>query len=388
MGIFSNTVSICQFQVVGHLPGHDLSDWAGQRLADKTFRSIEQTPDALSTGWVHIDNGWDSSFSNAAAYRRDHYLALTLRRDVRKVPKALVREYLARAERSFLEAHPGLRRVPRYEREELQDRVEQTLLARILPTPSFFDVVWNTETGLVTFTSCNARVMEIFRELFKDTFEGLRVVLFHPFARARALVTEGLAPELERANQASSDSTISVIAENQWIGHQFMRWLIYRTMNESSRCVVTRPGPLSQGVAFMAYLSDRFKLRSGGESGDQKLTIAGPQDHYREVCDALRNGKDITEAVLYMETGEQTWKTTLKGDLFHFLSFKCPPVRLEKDDTTEPGAEREAVFYERMYVLETGLQLFNSLFGAFLEARLGDEWATIQADMAHWLALE
>ena len=386
MGLFSTTMSFCQFQVEGHLPAHDVVDWAGQRLAEKMFQSIDQTGAPISTGWVHIDDGWESNFSHAAAYRRDHYLAFTLRRDLRKVPKALLKEYLARAERSFLQAHPGLRRVPRYERDELRDRVEQALLAKILPTPSFFDVVWNLESGLVTFTSCSGKIMEIFRELFKDTFEGLRVVLFHPYARARKLVSAGLASELERTNQASSNTVISLVSENQWIGHELMRWLIYRTMVESSRYVVTRPGPSSQGVPFIAYLSNRFKLRVGTDSGDQKLAISGPQDHYREVCAALRDGKEITEARLYLEADEQAWKMVVKGDVFHFGSFSCPPVRLGKDDITEEGNAQEAVFYARMHALETGLQLFDSLFGAFLEARLGPGWTTTQADMGRWLA--
>ena len=108
----------------------------------------------------------------------------------------------------------------------------------------------------------------------------------------------------------------------------------------------------------------------------QKVTVTGPQDHFNEVRTALKGGKDIHESVLYMEKQEQLWKMTLKGDTFHFASFKAPPVTLEKDDITDPAMENEAVFFERMYMLEGGLQLFDSLLETFLRHRLDDSWAS------------
>jgi hypothetical protein len=59
---------------------------------------------------------------------------------------------------------------------------------------------------------------------------------------------------------------------------------------------------------------------------------------------------------------------TLKGTVFQFASFKSPPVQIEKDNITDPADEREAVFYERMHLLEQGLQLFDSLYATFLES--------------------
>ena len=82
----------------------------------------------------------------------------------------------------------------------------------------------------------------------------------------------------------------------------------------------------------------------------------------------------MTEATLYIEKDEEAWKMTLKGMMFHFVSFKCPPVKVEKDNLTNEANEKEAVFYERMLLLEKGLQFFDSLYGAFLSERLGKEW--------------
>ena len=150
---------------------------------------------------------------------------------------------------------------------------------------------------------------------------------------------------------------------------------MHETMNASSEYSVNQPGPAVAGDGFVAYLNDRLLLASSSETGMQKVTVTGPQDHFNEVRTALKGGKDIHESVLYMEKQEQLWKLTLKGDTFHFASFKAPAVTLEKDDITDPAMESEAVFFERMYMLEGGLQLFDSLLATFLRQRLDGGWA-------------
>ncbi|HEY5975247.1 MAG TPA: exonuclease, partial [Geobacteraceae bacterium] len=110
------------------------------------------------------------------------------------------------------------------------------------------------------------------------------------------------------------------------------------------------------------------------------------QPLFDRVLAALRNGKRLTEATLYLERGEETWKLTLKGELFQFASLKAPPVQLEKDDTVDAATEREAVFYERQHLLGTAFQLFDSLFASFLGERLGTDWPATEQVIATWLA--
>ena len=135
----------------------------------------------------------------------------------------------------------------------------------------------------------------------------------------------------------------------------------------------------------MAYINDRLVLIGGGDGGIQKISIIGSQDHFSEVRTALQNGKQITEATLYFEKEEYQWKMTLKGMAFQFASFKSPPVQIEKDNITDQAAEREAVFYERMHVLEQGFQFFDSLYATFLETRLSKVWMDEEKRIREWL---
>jgi len=385
MGILSSTVAVCQFRVAGDLPAGDLYPYIAENLARQAFQPIDQGAAEQSVGWVHLDDHRQMSFDTPAAFWRDHYVAFTLRRDQRKLPAALVKAYLQVAEHEYLSANPGFNRVPKQKREELKEAVRLDLLAKTLPVPSTWDAVWDTRTGIVTFTSLSTPVIELFEAQFKKTFEGVRLVAIHPYARAEAVIGEEQKPLLEKANLATSDAAIDLIRSNQWLGWDFLLWLLHRTMTEASEYRVSQPGPALANDPFVAYLNDRLVLMSAGEAGTQKITVAGHQDHFREAVTALAHGKRITEATIHLEHDENAWKLTLKGELFHFASFKTPKVAIEKGDHVDEGSEREAAFYERMYVMEQGMQFFDSLYGEFLKVRLGAGWGDELARIENWL---
>jgi hypothetical protein len=275
--------------------------------------------------------------------------------------------------------------VPKNKREELKEAVHGALLAKTLPAPAVWDAVWDTRSGLLTIVSLSAKVVDQFETLFKQTFEGFRLIPVHPYARALEVVDPALKGALEQANQAGSDAVLDLIRGNRWLGRDFLLWLLFRTMTASGEYAVCRPGTAGAGEGFVAYLNDRLVLVGGSESGVQKIAVSGPQDSFGEVVTALRGGKEILEAVLYLEKAEHAWRLNLKGEVFAFASFKAPGVKLEKDDLTDAASERLAVFYERMAILEEGLQLFDSLFATFLAERLGGAWPATEGAIREWL---
>jgi hypothetical protein len=386
MGILNNTVSICQFKVLGTLPAADLTDWVGECLARDGFRSIEQTSEEVSSGWVQLDDYQENAFSGLHTFQHDHYLTFSLRRDQRKLPTALLKPYIKKAQEEWLATNPQFKRVPKQQREDLRDAVRGNLFAKTLPAPAIYDAVWDTRSQIVTFTSLGTIAVDLFVDQFKKSFEGLRLVPIHPVARAEQVIEEELQPALTKANRSSSEAVLEQIEANQWLGTDFLLWLTHETMNAASEYTVNQDGPADRGDSFVAYLNDRMLLAFSSESGVQKVTVTGPQDHFNEVRTALEGGKEIHEAVLYMEKQEKQWKMTLKGDTFHFASFKAPAVTLEKDDITDPEMEREAVFFERMYLLEEGLQLFNSLLATFLTQRLDQNWTKKEQEIRTALA--
>ena len=388
MGILANTVSICQFKVVGDLSAADLFSWASATLARHAFRPIDEGIAELSIGWVHTGNPQEMGFSVPADFWHDHYLAFSLRQDRRRVPATLLKAYLQVAEHEFLTANPGYVKVPKQKKEEMRDKVQASLLARTLPAPTIHDAVWDMRSGILTFTGLGRGAQDAFETHFRKSFPDFRLVAIHPFARAAQVVDEDLQPALLAANKAASETVLDLIVSNRWLGADFLLWVMYRTMNAMAEYRIGRPGPDEAGVPFVAYINDRLVLTSAGEYGMQKITVAGPQDRFSEVRTALQQGKAINEAALHFEKGENFWKMTLKGEMFHFASFKSPKVTEEKDNTVDAQNEREALFYERMALIESGLQLFDSVLANFLSARLGPGWNAEMKKIGDWLAEE
>ena len=386
MGVYANTVSITQFSITGELPKDDQFQWFSQKLSDRGFQSIENSAEECSEGWVQVDRPDDADFDAPSDFWRDNYVVFSLRKDQRKIPAAVLKSHTGREEGAFLAQHPNLRRTPKNKREEIKEQVQMRLLIKCLPVPSSVDLVWDQRSNVLTLYSLGTKVIERFEDAFRKSFEGFSPVIIHPFARARMLLEGQMLDKLEATNQAGSDAVVAMIRDNQWLGWDFLLWLLQRGVNGEGDFGICRPGHFATGERFSAWIDDRIQLQGGGEEGGiQKVTVSGSQDSYLEAISALKGGKRITSATICMEKDENPWKLTLKGDTFGFASFKCPQVRIERDATVEEMSERESVFYERMYLMEQGIQMFDSLFTAFLQERLTEDWNLRLQTIQAWL---
>jgi len=385
MGILANTLSFCQFRVEGAALPADLASWAGESLRKKAFRSIEHSTEEESIGWVELLDNQSSEFASPQSFHKDRFLAFSLRKDQRRLPAALIRRGVQKRSEAFLQEHPGLKRVPKGKKEEILDLVRGELLARTFPVPAIYDAVWDLDSNRVYFAGLNAKLIELFENLFKTSFEGLRLVSVHPMNRAESLLDEAGRKLLAAADRSGAQSVLDQMRENRWLGTDFLLWLLFETLCGSGDYATVTPGFELEGHRFAGYLNDRLVLVGGGDEGVQKITAAGPQDRFHEVRTALAGGKEITEATLYLEKAEESWKLNLKAESFHFGSFRCPSVTLEKDDRVNEDSEKEAVFLERMLLLEQGLQCFDSLFATFLKLRLDEGWPKQAAAVEAWL---
>lgn len=386
MGFLAASASVCYFQVTGSLNPQEKYQDLQEKLAEEGFRSIEQSTDELSTGWVQLDDYDCSEFGSQYSCWRDHYLCFSLRQDRRRIPAALLKRQVIQLCEKFLAEKSTLSYIPKGEKEQIREQARSLLLARTLPTPSFYDVIWDTDRQLLRFCSLGQSTIDSFQGLFHQTFPGLRLQLFHPLARAAQILPEQLHEPLQQANRAQTESVLEQIEANRWLGVDFLQWLLYRTLNSDSRYQVTTAGPLLEKQPFTAFLDNRLVLVGGGHEGVQKIVVAGPQDHYLEVKAALRQGKQLEEATIHLQQNEEDgWKLTLKGEQFQFGSYRTPMIRPEKDPNDDPQAEAEAAFFTKIASIEEGEQMFGSLLKDFLELRLGEQWSKEQASILNWL---
>ena len=273
MGVYANTVSITHYTINGDLPTQDQFLWFSGKLTNRGFRSIENSAEEISEGWVQVDRPDEASFESPSDFWRDSYLVFSLRRDQRRIPAAVLKSHSGREEGAFLAQHPNLRRTPKHKREEIREQVQVRLLTRCLPVPSLADVVWDQKSGILTLYSLGSKAIERFEEIFRATFEGLSPVVIHPFARARLLVEGSLAEKLESLNQAGSEAVSSLISDNQWLGADFMLWLLQRGVNGEGDFCICRPGHCGSGERFSAWIDDRIQFQGGGEEGGHSESI-------------------------------------------------------------------------------------------------------------------
>ena len=383
MGIMSNTVSLYQYKVIGELKG---VAWMKECLSKNQFMPIDTTADEEALGWVNLDDHTSTDFDNENVFSRDPYYVFALRRDQRKVPTAVLKNLVDKACARWLEERPAISRMPFKRKAEIRENLHASLLSKTLPVPATYDVVWNTDTGILAVANISERVLDMVEDTFSRTFVGLTLEPIHPMSRAHMVLDESLHHLLEKADQAPSKDVLLQIKRNRWVGWDFLLWLMYRTSSSSSVYEVNQKGPLEIGEGFMAYLHDKFVLVAEQEQGKRKSSITGVQREFSETREALRDGKNITETLIYLEKEPRAWKVSLKADIFALGSFSCPVVQIERDEITDPDQERIAVFYERMSLLETGLQLFDSVFSAFMQERIAGAWPEKLKHINEWLS--
>jgi hypothetical protein len=212
----------------------------------------------------------------------------------------------------------------------------------------------------------------MFGDLFKTTFEGARLVILHPFGRALAVLPAEQQEAIAKANKANTDIVVDLIRENTWIGQDFLLLLTY----------LTATGSNFKDIA--AYVGEKMSLIGESEGSVQKITAAGPMNQFAEIRTALREGKALSGGKIYIEDGDSVYSLMLNAETFRFQSLRTPAVKLEKDDTADPDREREAVFFEKMHLLQTAFSLFDNLLREYLELRLSPTWNDVLADIRRW----
>jgi len=197
VGFISSSTSFTRFQIPEAVAPGLYAD-AINRLKKFAFRDIDESAEERSFGWVSMENMLDSRWS-AAPPEKGEYLAFTMRLDTRRVAPAVFKKHLQIALlRADAEAkEQGRKGISRERKKELKEQVRLKLMARALPVPAVFDVVWNTTTSVVYLATTNSKVCDMFINLFTDTFE-LHLEPLSPYHLAVRLVGTEAQARLEQ----------------------------------------------------------------------------------------------------------------------------------------------------------------------------------------------
>ena len=377
MKMLKGSANISQYRVSGDLPGRaDVFEWAAKALSSWRFESISDTTDEASIGWVTANAIESSSFDEPGDLHFGDYLCFTLRFDQRKIPPAVLKSEKQKAEKAYLREHPGTK-LNKAIRETIHEAVQKRLMKRCFPTIATTDALWNLGTGILTLGSQSNSAIERFTDLFGRSFSTLRLNAISPYERADLVAPDNLHDELAKANRATEESYLAFVEANTWIGNGFMMWVFHNTMKGNTQFTASC-GRMNGG--FTAYLNKMAVLVGEGPEDLQTVIIKGTQDDFTELRTALQSGKTITEATIFLQTGEMAWEVTVKGDTFN-MGVKSPRVKKEKSDSADEQIAAESFVIASAGNMEDGIALLDSLLCSFLILRLAPAWEALKSEI-------
>lgn len=200
MGFAGNTCSFTRFRILDPVPD-DLILNISDKLKQFSFRDIDDIPELRSFGWVCLDDMLDSQWL-AAPPQKGAYIVFSLRLDTRRIPPGVVKKHFTlalRKEKSQLQ-EDGKTFISRDRKKEIKEQVLLELRQRFLPVPAEINVIWNLGNHQVWFASVQSKMVELFMELFLNTFE-LHLEELSPFNLACSLLPENQAAILEEIEE-------------------------------------------------------------------------------------------------------------------------------------------------------------------------------------------
>ncbi len=165
-------------------------------------------------------------------------------------------------------------------------------------------------------------------------------------------------------------------AQDAALGREFLTWLWYKS--ESKGGIFAGPDNLDFGL----FVEQRVSVQGGEGESLETATVSGRMSELREARLGLSMGKKVSRALLRIERDAEAWQATVKAEDFSLSGFKTPKVETK----TEEGDDPDALFLERVFLLDKALGFLDHVFAGFVRLRLSPQWAEECAGIRTWLA--
>jgi len=167
-----------------------------------------------------------------------------------------------------------------------------------------------------------------------------------------------------------SAKPLELIEQGRFLGEEFLLWLWMRGLTDGGTSGVA-------GDQSALFLDDTVQLAT--ERGDVKelsLRKGNPAES-REAFEALSRGMRPSKAKVRMLSGDMEWTFMLNAASLDVSTMKLPPTQAK---------DLQGRVADRLFLLEEGMALLESRFGAFLVLRTQDA-AALEADLRAWVSL-
>ncbi len=167
------------------------------------------------------------------------------------------------------------------------------------------------------------------------------------------------------------------------LGQEFLTWLWYRSEYADGLFKMSLESG-HEGENFHVKLEQKLVVRGGEGDYQETASVSGSFTPMREARLGLLTGKQVVRALVRFSKDELDWQLSLKAEDFCLNSLKTPAIAKPED-----GDDPDNVFYEKMYLIEMGLTIFDDLYRQFLKIRLSDQaWSEEVKAIATWIELD
>ncbi len=158
------------------------------------------------------------------------------------------------------------------------------------------------------------------------------------------------------------------------LGQDFLTWLWFRSEIKNTFAD-------SGGRPFTVSMEKRIVVQGGEGENLETASVSGPMSELREARLGLNIGKKVTRAQIVLSQDPEEWGLTLKAEDFTLNGLKTPAVVTEKDGDGDP----DALFFEKIHLIETCLDFMDSIYKEFLSLRLSRDWEDQVAQARAWM---
>ncbi len=162
------------------------------------------------------------------------------------------------------------------------------------------------------------------------------------------------------------------------LGREFLTWLWFRGETGNGLFRMSKASG-HEGEPFHLNMEQRVVVRGGEGDSLETASVSGSLSPLREARLGLLTGKLVVSGLIRLEKDGMAWQLTLKAEDFGLGSLKTPPIAKEEGD------DPDARFLEKMYLIETCLDMLDDVFRQFLDLRLSPRWHAEVANVAEWM---
>lgn len=163
--------------------------------------------------------------------------------------------------------------------------------------------------------------------------------------------------------------------ENLLLGQDYLTWLWYR--------IDTQNGMFKSddGQSYVLDMENRISVQGGEGESLETATVSSPRGELAEAKTGLKTGKKVARAQLKFEVNQDSWQVQVKAQDFGLTGLKPPKI-----DSADKDDDPDALFLEKMFLIEKCLELLDETFVKFVGLRTGPKWREEADKIKEWIA--